>query len=232
MTAENRQVIVVSGLVSAGKSRLLEGLVPNYPGEKTTVITTDGVQQKYWGPFGSSPLLTPTERVYKNELAWSEVMTALIVERAQTVLFEAVMLTRDRHQRPFREMIDRSQEYLQAIARERGELPPRVDLNVIMLYCDVDTIRQRMIAREQGASGVVNPDAASLVDFVNGARLFELPDLKIYRAMPINNSYGTERQTLEEAKQFLRTGVIDPKVYGQRMLEAAQFLEQARRLVT
>lgn len=231
MPAENREVIVISGLISAGKSWLLERLVPNYPPETTALIQIDDVQQKYWGRFDGG-VLTTTERVYRNELVRNEVKTALIVDGARTVFVEAVMLTRQLHQRPFREMVNSAEDYLQAIAKERGEPKPQVDLKVIMLYCDVDTIRQRMIDRTQGKSGLVNPDAVNIADFVNAARQYELPEPEVYRPMPINNSLGVGGLVLSEAFGFLESGTVNPAVYEQRMNESAQFLQEARALIT
>lgn len=231
---KDRQIIVCSGLMGAGKTQLLMQLYPDYAKGNTRLVRMDEVQEKYWGEFRKGQLLTHTERIYRNELTRNEIKNALIIDGAETVFVELPMLTRRNHQRPFVEMVRNTQSYLQAIERERsGNMEitgPEINLKVLLLYCSPETIRRRL-AERQGETGI-NPDALDMEDFLIAARQFEFPDKTTYLPFPINTSDPTIN-VLEEANDFLmqghRTTPRARSTHRQRMSEARGYLSEVLR---
>ena len=92
-----RRVIICSGITTSGKSFWRRKLKEALGLADRFVVDFDAVRVAHWG---RERRLTPEEHLFKNELARMEVKKRFIIDEAETVLLEAVMLTVEQHQRP------------------------------------------------------------------------------------------------------------------------------------
>ncbi|OHB13715.1 MAG: hypothetical protein A3G05_02190 [Candidatus Zambryskibacteria bacterium RIFCSPLOWO2_12_FULL_45_14] len=234
---------VFSGLVFSGKS-FFRNWVMGLPEYKDAVfVSADAVRNRLYGDR-SDTHITKTEHVFKNEVTRSDVKTKLIVERPPAVFLEMVMLTREAHQRPFVEMVESANLYLQTIEQEEvqrdGKPVPessvKVDFKCVYFYCDLETVKRRVGYRQRELETCGNVTNASVFDlngFLRGAQQIEIPPVG-YTPLYLNTSDESEgalyRQH-EEVLSFLRGEMpVDEKELERREAEAIAFLEQARQL--
>lgn len=231
----DRNVNVISGLICVGKSRLLEQLRRHPEFQKAFTLSLDDIGIRHWG----KRIMTKTEKVYRNELARNEIKTALIVNDVRTVLLEMVMLTRKNHQNPFMEMILDTERYLRLTEPERAGLegkslpegPPRVNLNVILLYCDFTTVKRRIEQRRKEAEKTNSP-ILNMEGVLDAAIQFEMPEA--YTPLPINTSdesAATEKKRMREIiRFFLEQRLPADRVVRKRLEESAQYLAELQEI--
>ncbi len=207
----DRNVLVLSGLIGAGKSWYLNELRKDPKFQDASVLGKDLIKVHH---FGAKRELVDSEHVFVNELLRNELKTKLIVDGVNNILVELVMLTRKNHQEPFVETVRDAERYIQAIEREKALLarqslpiPSRVNLRVVLLYCgDLSELRRRIEARRQGFGGSNGTDVASLQECIAVAERFEIPDdSKTYFPMVIDTSEDNDqaRETaLGEIRSF------------------------------
>lgn len=228
----DRCINVISGMTGSGKSWLLEKIL-SLPQHKTAVLVRmDEIGKRFWG----DRWITKTERVYRNELTRNEIKTLLIVYGAKTLFLEAPMLTRKNHQEPFVAMIRSAEKYLQAIETDMAEkesTPPptltHVHLNVILLYCDLETAAAR-IEKRDSATDATNTNVFSFDGFLETAVQFELPESKTYIPLPINTARMRETEIVKEAVEFFRGKYFPRRVVETRLKEAERYLIQGKEL--
>ena len=234
----DRNVNVMSGAICVGKSRLVKELLKLPEFRDAATVTLDQVGIRHWG----RRIMTKTEKVYRNELARNEVKEQLIVNWAEHVLVDMPMLTRANHQKPFVEMIGDAERYLRLIDPERDALEgkkittnrPFVYLNVVLLYCDFETVKRRITVRGLEAEKSDSP-AVSMEAVLDVAVQFELP--KDYVPLPIDTS--DESESAEELRmREIRGFLLERKfptssVFRERMAQARacrdELKEEARR---
>jgi hypothetical protein len=232
-----------SGLVFSGKSFFRNWAMGLPEFQNAQTVAMDDIRKLLWGDKSDTEI-TKTEHVFKNEATRFEVKKRLIIERPPAMFLESVMLTKEAHQKPFAEMIDNANWYLQTIEKEEatrdGLQPPeqsiKVDFRCIYLYCDLETVRRRIEyrLREVAASGdTSNASVFDFEGFLRGARQIEIPPVH-YTPLYINtsneSSCALEKQH-QEILSFLREGIpIDTEEHQRRADEAVTILDQARKL--
>lgn len=242
---ESRRILVgvFSGVVFSGKSFFRNWVMglPEY--RDAFFASADAVRQRLYGDR-SDTHITKTEHVFKNETTRFEVKTRLIVEKPPAVFLEMVMLTREAHQRPFVEMVESANWYLQTIEQEEAqrdsrpipESPVKVDFRCIYFYCDLEAVKRRIGYRQRELETVGNVTSASVFDFdgfLRGARQVEIPPagyIPLYLNTSDESQEALNRQR-EEILSFLRGEMpISEEELQRRAAEAVAILEQARGL--
>ena len=160
MPVQGRTLVVICGLPTTGKTTLAQALKEHFLGDKFRFVAMDEVREKTWG---SKRSLTETEHVYKNRMTEREAQNAFIVHGATCVFYDAVILTREVHQKPFMAMVRETEGFLSQIQKEKGVFPSAVEIQVkaIWLTCPAKVIKERLEARWADPSGAhsVNMDA-------------------------------------------------------------------------
>src|SRR3989344_7928843 len=131
-----RNINILSGLICVGKSTYLKRLLNLPEFQHAISLSLDDVGLRYWG----RRVMTKTEKVYRNRLAREEIQRRIIVDGAQQILIEMVMLTRKNHQEPFALTVRETEYYLHAIEPERAAFEGKplskdygmINLNVIL----------------------------------------------------------------------------------------------------
>lgn len=222
---------VLSGLICVGKSTYLEQLtrVPEF--RDAVSVSLDEVGVRHWG----GRTMTKTEKVYRNQLAREEVQRRIIVDGAENVLLEMVMLTRKNHQEPLIRIVEETERYLRVIEPERAalegkELPEgygTINLNVVLLYCSLDRVRERILRRSLSGDSYNSP-VLSMEGVFDAAVQFELPE--VYEPLPINTTEEgarAEQERMQEIMAFFLRGERPAKeVIRLRMKEAEMHLGQ------
>jgi len=232
---------VFSGLVFSGKS-FFRNWVMSLPEYKDAVFASaDAVRQRLYGDR-SDTHITKTEHVFKNEATRFEVKTRLIIERPSAVFLEMVMLTREAHQKPFVEMVESVNWYLQTIERETTERdgqsipdsPVKVDFRCIYFYCDLEAVKRRIGYRQQELKTVGNVSNASVFDFdgfLRGARQIEIPPAG-YTPLYLNTSDESPEALTRQRQEilfFLKGEMpINEEELQRRFHEAMCILRDAR----
>lgn len=244
MTFQPRILVgVFSGLVFSGKS-FFRNWVMSLPEYKDEVfVSADAVRGRLYRDR-SDTHITKTEHVFKNEVTRFEVKTRLIVKRPPAVFLEMVMLTREAHQRPFVDMVESVNWYLQTIEEEEAkrdgqpvlESPVRVDFRCIYFYSDLEAVKRRIGYRKRELETMGNISNASVFDFdgfLRGAQQIEIPPTG-YVPLYLNTSDESEEalnRQRQEVLSFLRGEMpITEKELERRAVEAVGFLDHARRL--
>ena len=229
----DQAVVVVSGLPYSGKSYLLNQMLSNLPEFKdATCLSLDQVRQGLFGERQDSHI-TKTEHIFKNHALRYQILEKIVLG-ASMVVTEAVMLTRNDHQKPFVDLIAEANRYRSSIEIEasvRDETPApqlfsSVHLRVILAYADAETIRLRAT---QGSSADRLAAASSVFDLL-GARNayigFEFPDSSTYSPLYINTSASSDAATrvrLGEVRAFVLGGMIaEAVIENERREEEAQ----------
>lgn len=160
MPVQRRTLVVICGLPTTGKTTLTQELKEHFPGYGYLFVAMDEVREKTWGSKAS---LTETEHVYKNRVTEREAQNAFIVNEASYVFYDAVMLTREYHQKPFVAMVRETESFLSQIQQEKGVSPATVKIQVkcVWLTCPAEVIKTRLEARWADPTGAhsVNMDA-------------------------------------------------------------------------
>ncbi|OGN05671.1 MAG: hypothetical protein A2831_00625 [Candidatus Yanofskybacteria bacterium RIFCSPHIGHO2_01_FULL_44_17] len=244
MEGNNRLLVVVfSGLVFSGKSFFRNWAMGLSEFQNAQTVAMDDIRKLLWGNKSDTDI-TKTEHIFKNEATRFEVKRRLIIERPPAMFLESVMLTREAHQKPFVEMIDSANWYLQTIEKEeanRDDLPPskqsiKIDFRCIYLYCNLETVRRRIQYRLRELEVSGNKSNASVFDsegFLRGAKQIEIPPVH-YTPLYINTSdespHALEKQR-QEILLFLRGEMpIGTEEHQRRSDEAVMILNQACKL--
>lgn len=231
-----KNVNVISGLICVGKSRILKLLRQQEQFHNAYYIRLDDVGIEYWGKYAH---LTKHEKVFRNEVMRFIIKQQMIVQDTEQILIEMVMLTRKYHQEPFVEMIRDTQRQLRLIEPEQvaqgrkaiSGLPCFVNLNVVLLYCDVETVRKR-ITKRAASLNTGNSPIIDMAGVYDTALQFEMPES--YYPLLINTSDESpkaEQKRLQEITAFFFWGKqIDQKTAEDRLCEAREYLDQLKQL--
>ncbi|OGN02472.1 MAG: hypothetical protein A2655_01985 [Candidatus Yanofskybacteria bacterium RIFCSPHIGHO2_01_FULL_43_42] len=206
-----KKLILVCGLGTTGKSYwsniIMALLAPSNP----VLIDLDEVRNRYWGDRALT--LSDEEHIYKNKLTRQEVQRAFIVDRANVVIVNMTMLTKEGHQKPFMQMIQETEEILIRIEVESAlknlRIVPAVvtPINVRALWmdCDLEATRRRLQAR-QSSHSVVASDVLDIKVFEHGRKRFEPPDGEYYPYLRVDTSDESpeaDRKRLVEIFDFV-----------------------------
>jgi len=160
MPTQELTLVVICGLPTAGKTTLTNALKLDFLSrDGYEFVSLDEVREEAWG---SKRKLTDAEHLYKNRIAEREVQNAFIVRGAICVFYDAVMLTRERHQKPLMEMVRDTEDWLSKIQEEVGSpVDVKIRVKCIWLTCPRKIIEQRMGERWSDPLGAhsVNMDA-------------------------------------------------------------------------
>lgn len=227
-----KNINIVSGLICTGKSRILKLLRQQREFHNAYSLRLDDVGVQYWGKHAN---LTKHEKVFRNEVMRFIIKQRLVIYDTSQILLEMPMLTRAYHQEPFVDMIRDTQRQLRLIEPERvaqgrkalDGLPCFVNLNVVLLYCDIETVRKR-IERKVSLLDTGNNPVIDMTNIYDTALQFEMP--KSYYPLLINTSDESpeaEQQRLCEITAFFHWGRrIDQKIAEDRLCEAHACLDQ------
>src|SRR3989344_3980805 len=183
----DRAINVLSGITGSGKSWLLKKMLERPEFQNTVHVQMDVIGKRVWG----DRWITPTERVFRNELTRNEIKMKLIVEKAKIVFLEMPLLTRKYHQKPLVAVARDTERYLQAIEKElaqkenREAVQPHVRLNVVLVYCDIETVSRRINDRNR-ESDATGTNVFDLHGYFETSAHFQLPDMALYTALPLN----------------------------------------------
>lgn len=223
-----RYINVLSGLICAGKSAYLRTLMRRPEFRDAISVGLDDIGTRYWGRRA----MTSTEKVYRNQLAREEVQRRIIVDGTQTVLLEMVMLTRKNHQEPFVRMVAKTEQYLRLIEPERAKMEQRdpvsddssIHLNVVLLYCSLERVQERIERRKREGSS--NSPVMSMSGALHAAIQFEMPEA--YIPLPIDTTDESEEAECNRMQEimafFLQGKTPSQAVIDARMAEARKCL--------
>jgi predicted kinase len=157
---QQRDLIVICGLPTAGKTTLTQALKKYFSGEEYQFVSMDAVREKVWG---SKKRLTSTEHVYKNRVTEREAQNAFVVHDASRDFYDAVMLTHQDHQKPLVAMVKDTEDWLSDIQQDKIGTPADIHVNIkcVWLPCPPDTIEQRIRARFDNPEGLHSVDMDS-----------------------------------------------------------------------
>jgi predicted kinase len=157
MEVQRRTLVVICGMPTTGKTTLTQALKEHFVGDEYRFISMDEVREKTWG---SKKSLTGTEHMYKNRVTERAAQNAFIVDEATCVFYDAVMLTREAHQKPLMAMVMDTENLLSQIQEEKGVSPATVEIDVIgaWLTCPAEVIKQRLEARFDDPDGLHSVD--------------------------------------------------------------------------
>lgn len=249
MIARHRYINIISGHMGAGKSfyfKLLTSLPEN---KKRWVLTLskDEVIAKYFGnrtpewpadDFSQEHMLaifdkmTPQERIYAEELLRVDVERAILAGGFDKIFLDASMRSREKHQESFVAMVRKVERLLGLIAGEnadrQGLLPPvpapRVELQVVFLYCDFETLRRRMAARW--------PDLPP--DQIPPPVLETFPGIELPEAYPFlavdtsDETPDAERRRIEKIKNFFSGRLADNTVLINGVKDAERCIAESK----
>ena len=160
MPVQKRTLVVVCGLPTTGKTTVTQALKKHFVGDQYRFVAMDEVREETWG---SKKSLTDTEHVYKNRVTEREAQNAFIVHEATCVFYDAVMLTREQHQKPLVAMVKDTEDWLSEIQQDKLGTPIDVQVRIrcVWLTCPAEVIKQRLEQRFVDPSGAhsVNMDA-------------------------------------------------------------------------
>ena len=171
---ENPAIGVFSGHIGSGKTWTMNRILEQPVFAGAHVVSLDSVRAKLWGHLlpvridENTPAeerdaaygvmhraLTPTMRTYANQIVREEVQRAILVRGVRTIFLDMLMRTHTLHLKPFVDMVDQTDRYLQADAHDHkkdpahGYAPPFVDLRVVYLFSDLATAKRRIIERSR-----------------------------------------------------------------------------------
>ena len=227
-----RHINILSGLICTGKSAYLRKLMGRPEFRDATTVSLDDIGILYWG----RRTMTGTEKIYRNQLAREEVQRRIIVDGAQTVLLEMVMLTRKKHQEPFVRMVADTEQYLRLIETERAKIGQRqfvqddsnVRLNVVLLYCSLERVQERIERRKR--EGNSNSPVLSMDGVLHAAIQFEMPE--VYDSLPLDTTDECEEAECNRMQEitafFLREEKPTQAVFDTRMNEARKCLYELK----
>jgi len=221
-------VCVVSGPTLSGKSYMLNWLLglPEY--KDVVLIEMDKIRRSVFG----NRELTDTEHVFKNEAVLHALRTKLIVERPRIVFLEMGLPTEDKHQKPLVAAVTDAQRYIKKIESERDEeCDLRINLKVILNYCDIESVKRRIVYR---SSQLDDESCTNVFDLETWLRdmslLFETP--RVYKPLPVNTSNESAAAVQEyrqEVISFIDGGwPIDQAAWMARTNEFRDLINQAR----
>ncbi len=227
-----RSINVFSGCSCVGKSTYRDkfGNLPELQGAVSVGLNEVGI--RYFG----KRIMTKTEKVYRNQLAREEIQRRIIVDGASQILLDMPMLTRENHQEPFVRMVEETNRYLEIIEPERAALENKtldpslctVKLNVVLLYCSLNRVRDRIERRKRDANY-----ADSILRMEGVLRMgsqFEMPEA--YEPLLINTTDESEEAEKGRMSEiltfFLRGEKPSQEIVRGRMLEAQAFLDELK----
>lgn len=240
---------MLTGHVNAGKSTYFGFLskLPEYQGSDVFKTSTDTVRVRHYANRVSPPaedntlghlalynLLTNWETcVYNDELLYVDTERAVLVDQVNKVLLDTVVRSRKLHQRKLADMVKRVEYGLRRIEKElaakRGVLPPdppsKVNLRVVLLFCDFETARRRMLARFEHA---VEKEQA-LVALAESIIPYEVPTAYPFLAIDTSDesSSASEKRKLE-ILDFFAGHAPDLSLMAARAKEAKQCIAAAK----
>ena len=177
-----KRIILCCGLSAAGKSDWAKRLCEHF--RFCDYVDLDEVRVFNWGAERS---LTSAEHLFKNEIMRLEVKKQFIIQGAELVIVNAVMLTVENHQKPFLEMAA-------AVGAE---------IKAVWFTCDLATVERRLGFRKQHPS--VSPsDIMDMADFERARVQFEAPALYPWVKIDTSDeSPEADEQRWEQILQFL-----------------------------
>ncbi len=184
-------VCVVSGPTLSGKSYLLNWLLglPEY--DQAPLIEMDKIRQSIFG----DRKLTATEHVFKNEATLHALKTKLIVDKPDMVFLEMGLPTEDQHQKPLLAAVADAERYI-----DKTDL--KINLRVIMNYCDIESVKRRIDYRHKQLAGESDTDVFDLETYLRDmSLLFETP--RVYKPLPINTSDESATAVQEYRREVL-----------------------------
>lgn len=250
MVAVDKDINVVSGHMGGGKTmwfKFLTGL-PENQGPDTLAFTRDDLVVKYFGKRaeGTSPednsqarllaiynKMTNQERLYIDEILRVDTERAIIVEDKKRVIFDAGMSSRELHQKPFKAMVEKVQALIGVIDTERaakqGLLPPdpasKINLRVVILYCDFETVRRRMAERWPHLSSNELPPP-----IIETLPKYPMPiDYPFLAINTSDESPDAHNKRKQEIMDFFAGRITDSDLIAARAQEAKQCLEAHKR---
>jgi len=154
---QERTLVVICGLPTTGKTTVTQALKEYFIGDKYRFVAMDEVRKETWG---SKKSLTDTEHVYKNRVTERTAQNAFIVHEARGVFYDAVMLTREQHQKPLVAMVKDTEDWLSEIQQDKLSIPIDVYIRIkcVWLTCPAEVIKQRLEARFHDPNGLHSVD--------------------------------------------------------------------------
>lgn len=157
MQTQKRTLVVICGMPTTGKTTLTQALKEFFAGDECRFISMDEVREKTWG---SKKSLTDTEHLYKNRVTEREAQNAFIVHGASYVFYDAVILTRENHQKPLMAMVEETEDWLSEIQEQKVGSAGTVEIEVkaVWLTCPAEVIKDRLEARFADPDGLHSVD--------------------------------------------------------------------------
>lgn len=214
----DRNIVVFSGLPFSGKSFMLKKIVQHEGFKDATVVRLDEVFHRLYKNRADNHV-TKTEHLFKNEELRSDILRHMVLG-AEKVVTEAVMLTRDNHQRVFVELTKKAEHYVRTIEAEYAErdgvsipkTPFSVNLKVILCFASPEIIERRANHLSEERKGDLAP-VSTLKGTWNAYRQFEFPDETTYEPLYINTtgeSDGAGQVRMSEILAFITDNAVDP----------------------
>ena len=250
LIAHDREIHLLTGHVSAGKSTYFRFLseLPAYQGPKVFKTSTDTVRVWHYANRISPPAqdnalghlalykaLTPWETcVYNDELLYVDAERAILVDEADRVLLDTVVRSRKLHQQKLVDMVKRVRHGVCQIEKElatkRGMLPPnppsQVNLRVVLLFCDFETARRRMLARFEHTV----KEEEALIPLAESILPFETPVAYPFFAVNTSDeSPAATKKRRQEIMNFLAGRITDEALMAKRREEAKQCIAASKR---
>lgn len=187
----DRTVILVCGLGTTGKSYWTKMIAAFLNDMKPQIVDLDEVRTANWG----QQHLSDIEHVFKNELTRMEVKKKFVIDKARVVILNMTMLTEEKHQKPFVEMLEDTSRVLGEIEGE----PVKIKIKAIWMDCDYKTTVRRIERKRQDPDNI--SDVIDVSVFENGRRQFEPPG-KYYPFIKIDTSDESPEATIQRAKEI------------------------------
>ncbi|KKW24242.1 MAG: hypothetical protein UY68_C0002G0018 [Parcubacteria group bacterium GW2011_GWF2_52_12] len=230
----DRIVVVASGLPYSGKSWQIQRML-GLPGfQKAVVVRMDDVRVQLYGDR-SDTHVTKSEHLFKNEKTRNLILEQLVLG-AELVLTEAILLTEEGHQKPFLEMLERADNYVQVIEQEYAkrdnartpDSPSMVFGRVILFHASLAATERRIerSSADRRESNAAVFDLQGLYGAVSG---LEYP--KLYQPLVVDTSDESgpvHARQVEEIQDFVFRGLL-PSDQKQRWNQMLQHHEQLRK---
>ena len=174
-----RRILICCGITTGGKSYWQEKIREALDLPRNYGVDLDEVRVEN---FGRERRLTDEEHLFKNELVRIEVKKRFIIDKAETVIVGAVMLTIRNHQLPMVEMA----ESLEA------------KIYGLWFVCSSEASEQRLAARRSDPNTLC--DVTTMEGLEKGAKRFEPPAL--YPFIQIDTSDESPEADAERLRQI------------------------------
>ena len=192
--------------------------------QKAVVVRMDDVRVQLYGDR-SDTHVTKSEHLFKNEKTRNLILEELILG-AELVLTEAILLTEEGHQKPFLEMLERADNYVQVIEQEYAKRDnARTPDSPSMVFGRVILFHASLAATERR----IERSSADLQGLYGAVSVLEYP--KLYQPLVVDTSDESgpvHARQVEEIQDFVFRGLL-PSDQKQRWNQMLQHHEQLRK---